>query len=149
MASPHSRPVRSAPASDAPVDVPAKSPSQQANSRARSNAARACGEPRRSNAWAWCGPNAPRDAWAHFEKTGRIEWVTDLSEIPGKYGVNNVYGELGACFANTCITHPRLAAALMGTLMKGLGTDRILWGTDSVWWGSPQWQIEAMRRLTD
>jgi hypothetical protein len=22
-----------------------------------------------------------------------------------------------------------------------------VWGTDSVWYGSPQWQIEAMRRL--
>ena len=27
------------------------------------------------------------DAWAQFEKTGRIEWVTDLAEIPSKYGV--------------------------------------------------------------
>jgi len=35
----------------------------------------------------------------------------------------------------------------MGTLIKGLGEDRVIWGTDSVWWGSPQWQIEAMRRL--
>jgi hypothetical protein len=40
-----------------------------------------------------------------------------------------------------------LAAALLGTLIKGLGEDRVIWGTDSVWWGSPQWQIEAMRRL--
>jgi hypothetical protein len=23
----------------------------------------------------------------------------------------------------------------------------VVWGTDSVWYGSPQWQIEAMRRL--
>jgi len=23
----------------------------------------------------------------------------------------------------------------------------VLWGTDSVWYGSPQWQIEALRRL--
>jgi hypothetical protein len=26
------------------------------------------------------------DAWGQFEKTGRIEWVTDLAEIPSKYG---------------------------------------------------------------
>ena len=31
--------------------------------------------------------------------------------------------------------------------MAGLGADHVLWGTDSVWYGSPQWQIEAMRRL--
>src|SRR3989441_9103533 len=29
-----------------------------------------------------------------FERTGRINWVSDLAEIPGKYGVRNVYGEL-------------------------------------------------------
>jgi len=28
-----------------------------------------------------------------------------------------------------------------------MGADHIMWGTDSVWYGSPQWQIEAMRRL--
>jgi predicted TIM-barrel fold metal-dependent hydrolase len=28
-----------------------------------------------------------------------------------------------------------------------MGADRILWGTDSVWWGSPQWQIDAFRRF--
>jgi hypothetical protein len=28
-----------------------------------------------------------------------------------------------------------------------MGADHVLWGSDSVWYGSPQWQIEAMRRL--
>ena len=28
-----------------------------------------------------------------------------------------------------------------------MGVDHVMWGTDSVWYGSPQWQIEAMRRL--
>jgi len=40
-----------------------------------------------------------------------------------------------------------LAAAMVGTLIKGLGQDKVVWGTDSVWYGSPQWQIEALRRL--
>jgi hypothetical protein len=35
----------------------------------------------------------------------------------------------------------------MGTLVRGLGADHVVWGTDSLWYGSPQWQIEAMRRL--
>ncbi len=35
----------------------------------------------------------------------------------------------------------------MGTLVKGLGQDRIVWGTDAVWTGAPQWQIEGLRRL--
>jgi uncharacterized protein len=45
------------------------------------------------------------------------------------------------------VAHPRFAAALVGTLVKGFGADKVLWGTDSVWYGSPQWQIEALRRL--
>jgi predicted TIM-barrel fold metal-dependent hydrolase len=89
----------------------------------------------------------PDQSLAQFEKTGRIDWVTDLAEIPQKYAVSNVYAELGTCFANTAVTHPRLAAAMLGTLIKGLGADKVLWGTDSVWYGSPQWQIEALRRL--
>jgi hypothetical protein len=36
---------------------------------------------------------------------------------------------------------------MMGMLVKGLGADHVVWGTDSLWFGSPQWQIEALRRL--
>ena len=35
----------------------------------------------------------------------------------------------------------------MGTLVKGLGADHVVWGTDAVWTGAPQWQIEGLRRL--
>jgi hypothetical protein len=35
----------------------------------------------------------------------------------------------------------------MGTLVKGMGADHVCWGTDAVWTGSPQWQIEGLRRL--
>jgi uncharacterized protein len=45
------------------------------------------------------------------------------------------------------VAQPRLAAYLVGTLVKGLGVDRVVWGTDAVWTGSPQWQIEGLRRL--
>ena len=31
----------------------------------------------------------------------------------------------------------------MGTLIKGLGADHVCWGTDALWTGAPQWQIEA------
>jgi predicted TIM-barrel fold metal-dependent hydrolase len=89
----------------------------------------------------------PEGPMAEFERTGRIDWVTDLAEIPEKWGVDNVYAELGTCFANTSVTHPRLAAAMLGQLINGLGGDKVVWGTDSVWYGSPQWQIEALRRL--
>lgn len=84
---------------------------------------------------------------AEFEKTGYIRWASDLAAIPEKYGVKNVYAEIGTAFANTAVTNPRLAAGLLGTLIEGMGFDHVIWGTDSVWYGSPQWQIEALRRL--
>jgi uncharacterized protein len=90
---------------------------------------------------------SPDEHLAEFEKTGYIGWVSDLAAIPQKHGVNNVYGEVGTAFANWAVSNPRMAAALMGTLIKGMGSDHVVWGTDSVWYGSPQWQIEALRRL--
>jgi uncharacterized protein len=90
---------------------------------------------------------APEGALGEFEQTGRIKWATELAEIPAKYGVSNVYGEIGTAFANSAVANPRFAAAFVGTLIRGLGADHVVWGSDSVWYGSPQWQIEAMRRL--
>jgi len=84
---------------------------------------------------------------AEFEKTGYIKWSTDLARIPEKFGVNNVYAELGSVFASTAVTDPKFCAAFVGQLVNLMGPDRVVWGTDSVWYGSPQWQIEAMRRL--
>ena len=33
----------------------------------------------------------------------------------------------------------------MGKLFKHVGEDNVLWGTDSIWYGSPQDQIQAFR----
>jgi predicted TIM-barrel fold metal-dependent hydrolase len=89
----------------------------------------------------------PKQALAEFERTGRISWTSDLANIPAQYGVSNVYGDVGQLFATTLVAEPNVCAALMGTLVKGLGADHICWGTDSLWTGSPQWQIEGLRRL--
>ena len=99
------------------------------------------------SAYRFPGGGTADDAWAQFEKTGRIEWVTDLAEIPAKYGVTNVYGDLGQIFAQSTVADPRVCAAMMGQLVRGLGADHVVWGTDAIWTGSPQWQIEALRRL--
>ncbi len=90
---------------------------------------------------------SPDAALARFEKTGYIEWVSDLAAIPEKHGVRNVYADIGTSFAMSATANPRFCAAFMGTLIKGLGQDHVFWGTNSVWYGSPQWQIEALRRL--
>ena len=91
--------------------------------------------------------DVPGEPYKEFVETGRIEWASDLAEVPEKAGVSNVYAEMGTSFASTCVADPRFAAAMLGTWIKGLGADNVVWGTDSVLHGSPQWQIEAMRRL--
>jgi predicted TIM-barrel fold metal-dependent hydrolase len=89
----------------------------------------------------------PAEAMAEFDRTGRIAWVSDLADIPELFDVANVYGDLGQLFAMSAIAQPRLAAVVLGLLIKGMGADHVTWGTDAVWTGSPQWQIEGLRRL--
>ena len=91
--------------------------------------------------------DAPDREMAEFDKSGYIQWSTDLARIPEKFGVNNVYADIGSSFASTAVTNPRFCAAFIGQLVNVMGPERVVWGTDSVWYGSPQWQIEAMRRL--
>ena len=95
----------------------------------------------------FAGGGKVEDAWEQFEKTGRIEWVTDLADIPSKFGVSNVYADVGQLFAQSTIADPRVSAVMMGQLVRGLGADHVVWGSDAIWTGSPQWQIEALRRL--
>jgi predicted TIM-barrel fold metal-dependent hydrolase len=95
----------------------------------------------------WAAGGRAEDGWNEFDRTGRVSWVSDLAEIPSKYGVTNVYADVGQLFAQSVVAEPRLGTALMGIMGKGLGYDRVVWGTDAVWTGSPQWQIEALRRL--
>jgi hypothetical protein len=40
---------------------------------------------------------------------------------------------------------PEQAAHALGKLIKYCGEDNVLWGTDSIWYGSPQDQIQAFR----
>ena len=57
---------------------------------------------------------------------------------------SNVYAELGSTW-RFVMRDPDQAAHLLGKLLKHLGEDNILWGTDSIWYGSPQDQIQAFR----
>jgi uncharacterized protein len=46
------------------------------------------------------------------------------------------------------LRRPREAAHVLGKLLTALGPERIVWGTDSVWYGSPQPLIDAFRAFT-
>ena len=43
------------------------------------------------------------------------------------------------------LTDPDQAAHALGKLLGRVGTQRVLWGTDAIWYGSPETQIMAMR----
>lgn len=56
----------------------------------------------------------------------------------------NVYAELGSTW-RFVMRHPEQAAHLLGKLLRYVGENNVLWGTDSIWYGSPQDQIQAFR----
>jgi hypothetical protein len=56
----------------------------------------------------------------------------------------NVYAELGSTWF-MMMRKPKEAAHVLGKLLAAVGPERILWGTDCVWYGSPQPLIDAFR----
>ena len=57
---------------------------------------------------------------------------------------DNVYAELGSTWRGV-MSDPNQAAHVLGKLLKQFGSDNVVWGTDSIWYGSPQDQIQAFR----
>jgi len=74
-----------------------------------------------------------------------INWTTAFAQLAAPY--SNVYAEIGTTFASTVITFPTVCAHILGQLLKYFGADRVVFGSDSIWYGSPQWQIEALWRF--
>jgi len=35
----------------------------------------------------------------------------------------------------------------IGKNVQHYGADRVIWGTDCIWWGSPQWVIDLFKRF--
>ena len=56
----------------------------------------------------------------------------------------NVYAELGTTWWSL-LARPEEAAHVLGKLLVHVGEDNVLWGTDAVFYGSPQGQIQAFR----
>jgi uncharacterized protein len=80
--------------------------------------------------------------------SGEVPWTTEFCEMKKKEaGVNNIYMELGSTFGQLVTTNPSACAHLLGQVIEAFGADHVLWGTDSIWYGTPQWQIEAFRRF--
>jgi predicted TIM-barrel fold metal-dependent hydrolase len=69
-----------------------------------------------------------------------IKGMLDNGLAPG----SNIYAELGSTW-RALMTKPDQAQHVIGKMLKYVGEDRLLWGTDSIWYGSPQDQISAFR----
>jgi len=93
-----------------------------------------------------------------------IRWSTQFAQIAaGKYvegaeptstspsstrRLRNLYAELGTTMASMIVTFPTVWAHLIGQLLYYMGAENIVFGSDSLWYGGPQWQIEALWRST-
>jgi predicted TIM-barrel fold metal-dependent hydrolase len=80
-------------------------------------------------------------------KHGIQEFLEVIATLPAS-SRSRMYAEIGSTFAIVLQQGPDQAAHFIGALLKALGPDNILWGTDSVWWGSPQWLIDGFKCLT-
>src|SRR5215471_12177921 len=77
-----------------------------------------------------------------------VPWTTEFCQMAKKAGVQkNIYMELGSTFGQLVTTNPTACAHVLGQIIDTFGADHVLWGTDSIWYGTPQWQIDAFRRF--
>lgn len=96
------------------------------------------------------GPFEPefKDMKAVNPATGDMTWHNVLMDIKRRNPkINNVYPELGSFFNVLVIANPILAMHGVGQNIKTYGVDHVIWGTDCLWWGSPQWCIDAFKRF--
>ena len=89
--------------------------------------------------WDFGPPEGPYEA----RDTGVDRLITSCRDAGIGEG-KNVYAELGSTW-RLVMADPNAAAHTLGKLLVQFGEDRVVWGTDSIWYGSPQDQIEAFR----
>jgi hypothetical protein len=96
------------------------------------------------------GPTEPN--WKESNKydavTGDFAWHNILMDIKRRNPkINNVYPEIGSFFGVLVLADPIMAMHGLGKNIKIYGADHVVWGTDCLWWGSPQWVIDAFKRF--
>lgn len=83
------------------------------------------------------GPYNPDDAQG-------VDRLIKSMEDNGVAPNSNIWAELGSTWRGV-MSDPTQAAHVIGKLLKHVGEDRVIWGTDCIWYGSPQPQIAAFR----
>ena len=93
------------------------------------------------------GPNW-KESNQYDPKTGDFLWHSILMDIKKRNpNMKNVYCEIGSFFNTLAIVDPIMCMHGMGKNIKTYGADNVIWGTDCLWWGSPQWAIDAFKRF--
>jgi len=96
------------------------------------------------------GPHEPEfdDEGFYDPTTGDFAWHAALVDIKKRNpDLTNVYAEIGSSYGVLAITHPQMAMHLIGANVKYFGADHVIWGTDCLWWGAPQWVIDSFKRF--
>jgi hypothetical protein len=81
------------------------------------------------------GPYDPKDAASGVDSL--VKSLQDNGIAPDA----NVYAELGSTWRHV-MRDPTMAVHTLGKLLRHVGEDNVLWGTDSIWYGTPQDQIQ-------
>ena len=86
---------------------------------------------------------------ARTTRTRRIGIDTFLRalDVHGVPPNSNVWVDVGTVWREV-LRNPTTAAHTLGKLLKRVGEHRVLWGTDAIWYGSPQAQLQAFRAFT-
>ena len=86
---------------------------------------------------------APEGAYREHDPQGIDRLLASLDDAEVPAGAN-VYAELGSTWF-CLVSRPVEAAHVLGKLIRRMGEDNVVWGTDSIWFGSPQPIIDAFR----
>jgi predicted TIM-barrel fold metal-dependent hydrolase len=89
-------------------------------------------------------PTGQEGAYDAADATRGVDRLIKSIELAGIGSYANVYAELGSTWF-LMLRRPVEAAHVLGKLLTTLGPERIVWGTDSTWYGSPQPLIDAFR----
>ena len=92
---------------------------------------------------AW-DPNHPEGP---YDPANASIGINSLLRAMDDYGLapnSNIWADLGTVW-RVVLGKPDQAAHVLGKLLSRVGEDRVLWGTDAIWYGSPQPQIMAFR----
>jgi predicted TIM-barrel fold metal-dependent hydrolase len=89
-------------------------------------------------------PDGAEGAYDRAHATAGVDRLVKSVEDAGIGPDGNVYAELGSTWF-LMLRRPEEAAHVLGKLLVALGPERIVWGTDSTWYGSPQPLVDAFR----